>query len=251
MDNIYIYYGLACVFGVLVGSFLNVLILRIPEGEDVVRESSHCFSCGRILQPYELIPLVSYIAQGGKCRGCGEPVSIQYPLVEAGNALLWMGLFWARGFSIHTVCLALVVSLLLAISVIDARTMEIPPELNYSILALGIIITLVDRDFFGEHIVGLFAMSCPLIFVFVFTNGQGLGGGDVKLMGTCGLVLGWQYIWLAFVIGCISGSVIHLLRMKFFYADRVMALGPYLSFGVYVTMLFGHDILTWYLVQLS
>lgn len=251
MDIVYIYYGLALVFGVLIGSFLNVLILRIPEGDDVVLESSHCFECGRVLQYYELIPIVSYLMQKGKCRGCGEPISIQYPLVEAGNGLLWVLLFSQLGFSLHSVLLALVSSLLLAISVIDARTMEIPPQLNIAILVLGILIAMVDRAFFLEHLVGFIAVSGPLIFVFVLTNGQGLGGGDVKLMATCGLVLGWQYIWLAFLIGCIVGSIVHVIRMKFFYADRMLALGPYLSLGVYISMLWGYDIMMWYLLKLS
>lgn len=249
--NIYIYYGLAVLFGVLVGSFLNVLILRIPEGEDFVRDSSHCPNCGRVLQFYELVPIFSWLAQKGQCRGCDEKISIQYPLIEAGNAILWVVLFWQNGFSLMSVLQALVASMLLAISVIDARTMEIAPQLNFVILGLGIGIAILDREFLVEHIIGLFAISVPLIMVFVFTNGQGLGGGDVKLMGTCGLVLGWHLVWLAFVIGCLIGSVVHVIKMKFFDADRLLALGPYLSLGVYISMLWGYDILQWYLGYLS
>lgn len=241
-----IYYLIAMVFGVLVGSFLNVLILRIPEGEDFVREPSHCPRCGKMLEFYELIPIVSYVLQGGKCRGCGGGISIQYPLIEGANSLLWLLIFWQTGFSPISVCYALIASLLLAISVIDVRTMEIAPELNLGILVLGVIVTILDREYFWDHIIGMFIVSGMLVVVMVITN-EGIGGGDVKLMATCGLVLGWEYIILAFILGCLTGGIIHSLRMTMF-ADvgRRLALGPYLMLGVVVSMLWGTDILYWY-----
>ncbi len=243
-----IYYVLVLVFGVLVGSFLNVLILRIPEGEDFVRESSHCPRCGRVLEFYELIPILSYVAQKGKCRGCFAGISVQYPLVEAANGFLWLLVFSQLGFTLHSLCCAIVASLLLAISVIDVRTMEIAPQLNLGILVMGVVITILDREFWLDHVIGMFFVSSLLVLVFVFTNGQGMGGGDVKLMATCGLVLGWEYILLAFVLGCMSGGIIHTLRMKFSAdVDNRLALGPYLSLGVLVSMLWGTDILIWYI----
>lgn len=249
-EMVYIYYGIALVFGVLVGSFLNVLILRIPEGEDVVREASHCPHCGRILQFSELVPVLSYAVQGGKCRGCEMPISIQYPLVESLNACLWLVLFWELGFSWITVCYALVASMLLAIAVIDARTMEIDPTLNKCILVLGVIVTVLDRAYFSEHLIGMAIVSVPLIIVMVFTN-EGIGGGDIKLMATCGLVLGWYQILLGFVLGCVVGSLLHIVRMALFGAERRLALGPYLAFGVYVSMIWGSDMVLWYLSKLG
>ncbi len=237
------------VFGVLVGSFLNVLILRIPEGEDFVRESSHCPHCGRILQFYELIPILSYVMQKGECRGCSKGISIQYPLVEAGNSLLWLLIFWVNGFSWVTLCYAMAASLLLAISVIDVRIQEISPQLNLGIFVLGVIVTLLEgKDYFVDHIIGMFFISTLLIFVFVLTNGKGMGGGDVKLMASCGLLLGWKHISLAFVLGCLTGGIVHSLLMKLFAdVDNRLALGPYLSLGVLVSMLWGTDILIWYM----
>lgn len=237
-------------FGVLVGSFLNVLILRIPEGEDVVRESSHCPHCGRILQFSELVPVLSYAAQGGKCRGCEAPISIQYPLIESLNACLWLVLFWEMGFSPLSCLYAVVASLLLAIAVIDARTMEIAPQLNITIGVLGVMIAILDRAYLSEHLVGMVIVAAPLVVVMVFTN-EGIGGGDIKLMATCGLVLGWYQILLAFVLGCLVGSVVHIVRMIAFGAERRLALGPYLALGVYVSMIWGSDILMWYLTLLS
>lgn len=241
-----VYYGIAMVFGVLVGSFLNVLILRIPEGEDFVKEPSHCPRCGKLLEFYELIPIVSYLMQKGKCRGCGAEISIQYPLIEGANSLLWLLIFWQAGFSPISICYALVASLLLAISVIDVRTMEIPPQLNLGILVLGVIVTILDREYFWDHIIGMFLLSTMLIILLVMTN-EGIGGGDVKLMATCGLVLGWEYILLAFILGCLTGGIVHSLRMSMSSdVGRRLALGPYLSLGVLVCMLWGTDILLWY-----
>lgn len=243
-----LYYVIALIFGVLFGSFLNVLILRIPEGEDFVREPSHCPQCGKHLEFYELIPIISYVIQKGRCRGCYAGISVQYPLIEGANSLLWLLIFWQTGFSLISVCYALVASLLLAISVIDVRTMEIAPQLNMGILILGVVITILDRENFLDHIIGMVLVSSLLILVFVSTNGKGMGGGDVKLMATCGLVLGWQYILLAFVLGCMTGGIVHSLRMKVSAdVDNRLALGPYLSLGVLVSMLWGTDILIWYI----
>ncbi len=238
---------LVLVFGVLIGSFLNVLILRLPEKEDVVLEASHCPNCGRILQFYELVPIFSWLAQRGRCRGCMKPISAQYPIIEATNGLLWLLIFWKLGLSVDTLLCALVASILLAISVIDARTMEIPVELNWAIFALGCVRVVMDLSEAEEHILGLFILTMPLIIVLVVTDGQGFGGGDVKLMGTCGLFLGWQYVLFAFVIGCFSGAIIHKARMFFQGAGNRLALGPYLSAGVLITMLFGVELVELYI----
>lgn len=243
--NIFLYLIVA-VFGVLVGSFLNVLILRLPEGEDVVFEASHCPKCNRQLQYYELIPIFSYLAQRGKCRGCDVHISCQYPLVEFTNGVLWLLTFSCMGFSYSTICFAIAVSMLLAISIIDLRTMVIQPQLNAVILVMAVITTLLDLHDLEDHILGLLLVSAPLFVLFCATNGRGIGFGDVKLMATCGLMIGGTLAVLAFVLGCGLGSVIHLVRMKFFGADRQLALGPYLAAGVYIAMLWGTPILTWY-----
>ncbi|MDO4540504.1 MAG: prepilin peptidase [Syntrophomonadaceae bacterium] len=90
-------------------------------------------------------------------------------------------------------------------------------------------------------------MSVPLLLVFILTGGRGIGGGDVKLMAVCGLFLGWKHILVAFLLGCVLGSVIHLLRMRFAEADRVLAMGPYLALGVFIALLWGPQLLHWYL----
>ncbi len=114
------------VFGICIGSFLNVCIYRIPNKEDIVSERSHCMSCGNVLEWYELIPLFSFLVQGGKCRKCKVKLSIQYPLIEFLNGLVYVWIFAVCGFEIHSILYCLCASALIVLSMIDLRTFEIP-----------------------------------------------------------------------------------------------------------------------------
>ena len=234
-------------FGITVGSFLNVCIYRLPKGESVVTVPSHCMKCGKKLKWYELIPLFSYIFLRGRCSECKSPISAQYPLIEAANGILWCILF--RRFSMTPVfflacgmCSALVV-----LSVIDARTRIIPPGTTIFILVLGLGRVLCDLPNWQLYAIGFVAVSVPLYIILIVTGGRGIGGGDIKLMAACGLFLGWRNILLAFFAACLLGSVIHLSLMAAKKADRTLALGPYLSAGVFLALLWGDAALTWYL----
>jgi leader peptidase (prepilin peptidase)/N-methyltransferase len=233
-------------FGITIGSFLNVCILRIPKGESIVTVPSHCMSCGKRLHWYELIPLFSWLILRGKCRGCKAPVSPQYPLVEAVNGVAWVLIFLIFDLTTYTLLCCLLTSALLALSVIDGRTCEIPLGFNIFILFLGIAHLILDLSNFPMYLIGFFAVSLPLYLILLVTGGKGIGGGDVKLMAVCGLFLGWKLVLLAFFVGCILGSVIHILRMRVFGAGRVLALGPYLSAGVFLALLWGEPMLHWY-----
>lgn len=234
-------------YGVVIGSFVNVLILRIPIKESIAVKRSHCMSCGHVLSWYELFPLFSYLFLGGKCRHCKAHISIQYPIVEALNGILYVVLFLVKGISIETVLYCLCASALLALSFIDWRTREIPVGFNYFILVLGIINLLIDIDNWSEYIIGMLAVSGFLFLLFVITRGRGIGGGDIKLMAASGLLLGWRINIVAFLLGCILASVIHLTLMSMKKADRVLAFGPYLSMGIYLSMLYGEQLVSWYL----
>lgn len=238
-----------CIFllGVVVGSFLNVCILRIPAGESIVTTPSHCPKCGKRLKWFELIPLFSYIFLGGKCSGCKEHISAQYPIVEAANGLLWVLVTFVMGLEYMTICACLLTSALLVIAVIDWRTMEIPFGLSLAVLVLGAAATLLDLDNWLDHIIGLFAISVPLLLIFLITRGRGIGGGDIKLMAGCGLFLGWQLVVLGFFLGCVLGTVIHLARMAVKKAGRQLSFGPYLALGCFLSMLWGAQAINWYL----
>lgn len=241
---------LVVLFGISVGSFLNVCILRIPAGESIVTGPSHCPQCGRRLRWYELIPILSFLALGGRCAACKTAISPQYPLIEGANGLLWLLCFWVLGFSWQMLLGCFLLSALLTLSVIDARTREIPPGLNWFILVLAVAATALDFQNWLSHLIGFFAVSLPLFLIYTATKGKGIGGGDIKLMAVCGLFLGWQLILLGFFLGCICASVIHVTRMRLKKADRSLSFGPYLSAGVLLALLWGEGLIRWYLALL-
>ncbi len=240
-------YTIIFLYGIVIGSFLNVLIYRLPKKENIVLTRSHCMSCGYQLRWYDLIPLFSYLALGGKCRKCKEKLSVQYPLIEGLNGALYLVIFARYGLSIDSLLYCLLFSALLALSVIDFRTYEIPIGFNYFILALGAIRVVTDYTNWLMYVIGLIAVSMVLYLIYRVSKGTAIGGGDVRLMGATGLLLGWKLNILAFLLGCIIGSVIHLIRMRISKADHVLAMGPYLSAGVALAVLWGDEFLTWYL----
>ncbi|MBR5360043.1 MAG: prepilin peptidase [Lachnospiraceae bacterium] len=240
-------YLIIFLYGIVIGSFINVCIYRIPLKEDIVKERSHCMSCGHVLQWYELIPLVSYLVQKGKCRNCGTKLSVQYPLIEGTNGVLYVLIAVINGFNVDSLLYCLLISALIALSVIDWRTYEIPIGINVFILALGLIMTVLHYEDWLNHVIGFFAVSIFIYIIILATKGRGMGGGDMKLMAVAGLMLGWKEIILSFILGCILGSVIHVARMKISKAEHVLAFGPYLSLGILITVLCGQPILNWYL----
>ncbi len=260
-------YVILAIFGLLVGSFLNVVIFRTPKEESVAKGRSHCMTCGYQLAWYDLIPLFSWIALKGRCRKCGEKISVQYPIIEASNAILWVVCFMKMqglnafevfdGFKLETFLYCLMFSALLALSVIDFRTYIIPLGINWFIAVLGVINIIYRVLRYGlknadilHYAIGAIAVSVPLILVGVIAEKilkkEAMGGGDVRLMAAAGLLIGWKKIVLALFLGCILGSVLHTIRMKVFKVDNVLAFGPYLSLGIFISSLFGDELIMWY-----
>ena len=233
--------------GLCVGSFCNVLIYRIPLGEEFVKTPSHCMSCGHRLKWHELIPVASWLVQGGKCRSCGVKLSAQYPVIEALNGVMWLItglLYWNE--PIRMVLYCVLFSMLMVLSVIDWRIFEIPNGINLTILILGVIQLAADWRKWSVYVIGLVCVSVVFLLLWFLTGGAGLGMGDVKLMAAAGLLLGWQKIILAVLIGSIAGAVIHMIRMKR-GAGRKLAFGPYLAGGIWASALFGGAIISAYL----
>ncbi len=234
-------------YGVVIGSFLNVCIYRLPKKENIVTTRSHCMNCDYQLRWYDLVPLFSWLALGGKCRKCGTRISVQYPIIEALNGVLYLIVFMCCGVSWDTLIYCLLASALVVLSVIDFRTYEIPFGVNVFIACLGLIRILTDLSNWKEYVIGFFVVSAFLYLLYIVTKGRGIGGGDVKLMAASGLVIGWQCNILAFLLGCIIGSVIHVLRMRISKADHVLAMGPYLAAGIFICALWGDGLISWYL----
>ena len=162
-------------YGIVIGSFVNVLILRLPIKESITLKRSHCMTCGHTLSWYELIPLFSYLFLGGKCRHCKAHISVQYPIVEAANGIIYVVVFLAKGITLETFLYCLCASALLALSVIDWRTQEIPLGFNIFILILGLVRLFTDISNWSQYVIGLFAVSVFLLLINLVTKGRGIG----------------------------------------------------------------------------
>ena len=246
-----IWYVVTFMYGIVIGSFLNVCILRIPAGKSIAKERSHCMTCGYQLKWYDLIPLFSYLFLGGKCRKCKSHISLQYPLVEALNGVLYVLIFLVNGWSIDSVIYCLLTSALIVISVIDFRTYEIPNGINWFILALGLIHLFIHLGDWVEYVIGLVGVSTFIWIVMEVTDrmpiGCAIGGGDARLMRAAGFLIGWKLSILAFFFGCCFGSVIHPIRMVVSKQGHELAFGPYLAAGILAAVLWGNQFLSWYL----
>lgn len=237
------------VFGLIIGSFLNVCIYRIPKKESVVTESSHCTRCNAKIKPYDLIPVFSYLILRGKCRNCGEKISGRYPLVELLNALLYLLCFWNNGFVLHIIPKLILCSVLIVISAIDMDTKEIPNGAVLIILICGIINILLDPELtWMQGLIGFFVASLPMLLI-ALVSGGGMGGGDIKLMAAAGLFLGWENILTAFFISCLTAGVtgmILILTKKRGRKDKI-PFGPFLALGIITAMFYGQEIINRYL----
>lgn len=240
-------YSIIFLYGILIGSFLNVCIYRIPRKENFIITRSHCMNCGYQLRWYDLFPLFSYLFLKGRCRKCKTKISVQYPLIELSNGVIYIIIFLTNDFTMKSVIYCLMVSALLILSVIDFRTYEIPFGINLFLGFLGLLKLCMDLGNWQLYFLGFCSVSVFLLLLYWGTKGRGIGGGDIKLMAAAGLIIGWKLIILAFLIGCILGSVIHLIRMKVSKEDKVLAFGPYLSMGIFLSILIGTRLIHWYL----
>lgn len=244
-------YIIIFIFGINIGSFLNVCIYRIPLGESIVTAPSHCMTCGRKLKWYDMVPVFSWLVLGGKCRNCKSKISVQYPIIEGVNGILYVMICAVNGLEWSSVIYCFMASALLVLSIIDWRTYEIPFGINVFLFVLGVAMTILDRGNLAEHLIGMICVSGLLGILYLLTGGRAIGGGDIKLMFACGLILGWKLILLAFFLGCIIGSVVHIIRMSVKKAGRMLAMGPYLSAGILLAALWGNAWINWYLSLLG
>ncbi|HPE15855.1 MAG TPA: prepilin peptidase, partial [Oscillospiraceae bacterium] len=187
-------------YGLCIGSFLNVVIYRVPLELSVVKGRSRCPACGHTLGPFDLVPLFSFLFLGGKCRYCKAPISPRYPLVEAVTGALFALCALAWGLSWYAVVLCLYGSVLIAAAFIDREHGIIPDRLHVVILLLaaaswfaGPTVTLMDR------LIGALGLGAAMLLVSLFTGG-GIGGGDIKLLAASGLLLGWKLTVPAFFL---------------------------------------------------
>ncbi|MCT4621529.1 MAG: prepilin peptidase [Marinisporobacter sp.] len=240
--------------GLFIGSFLNVCIYRIPKGKSIAYPPSHCPKCGENLRPWDLIPILSFISTKGKCRYCEEAISLQYPIIELFNGLIYLLLYLKYGLTIVFVKYAILASLLLIISIIDYKIQIIPDGCNlFGLIGSGIFVVLSGFDYSSwiDAGLGLFVGGGIFLFIAIATNGA-MGGGDIKLMGVLGFAFGWKYILLISLLSFIIGSIISifLLLFKLKHRKDPIAFGPFISIAAFMTMLYGNEMIHWYILNI-
>lgn len=242
------------IFGLLIGSFLNVVIYRVPREESIAFPGSHCTNCNHSLAWYDNIPLFSYLFLRGKCRYCGVKISIQYPFVEALNGFVYIVLYLFFGFSLNFIFFSLISSALIAIGGIDLKEQIIPDSLVISILVISLIHKLSLFFINGiplnilDSLFGLLVAGGLFLLIVLLSRG-GMGGGDVTLIGALGFVLGLKGILLTIFLSFILGSVISIFLLGFKIKSRKdpIPFGPFIILGFYITLLFGDGLMNWYL----
>lgn len=245
----------ALIIGLCVGSFLNVCIYRIPREESISFPPSHCTSCGYELKFFDLVPVFSYILLRGKCRKCSEKISIQYPLVELVNGIIYSGLYLRFGYTVDFFKFALLTSLLLVIGIIDFKTKYVyrGTTITGAVIGTGFLIfdwiTIKEFpiDYFFGAIIGF-----AIIYIIVKVTG-GMGEGDIEIAAICGLFLGIKSILLVLFLSFIFGGIIAILILILKLKGRKdeIAFGPYIVLGAMVTIFIGDIIIKWYTNFLS
>jgi len=244
------------VLGLLIGSFLNVCIYRIPRGESISYPPSHCTSCGNRIKPYDLIPVLSWIFLRGKCRKCGEKISIRYAIIELTTAILFMLTYFQYGYSIYLLKYLVLIPFLIVIAMIDYDTMEVYTTTTWLAIAIGII-SLGVNIYLGEpvytYIYGGLLGAGIITFIILMSKlilgTEGMGWGDAEICGLCGLFLGFKLtfmmIFFSFIIGGVIG--VYLLKFKKKSGRSEMAFGPSIIMAAFFMIIWGDKILNWYL----
>jgi len=241
---------IAGLFGAVVGSFLNVCIVRLPSDQSVVSPRSRCPKCDRPIEWRDNIPIVSWLLLGGKCRGCREPISMLYPLVELAVTLLWAGMAWHYGLSLEALSGALFGTLLLGIAMTDAMKYIIPNEFTWGGLIIGLVLAAAGGlDVFIQAAIGA-AVGFGLLWLvgvvgtWAFKE-EAMGGGDVKMMAMVGSFLGWQGVLLTIFLGALAGTAI-FLPLTLMGRKKQVPFGVFLAFGAAITYVVGPSLIAWY-----
>ncbi|MBA2485784.1 MAG: prepilin peptidase [Nitrospira sp.] len=241
------------VFGAVIGSFLNVCIYRLPREESVAWPGSHCPSCRQTIAFYDNLPMVSYVILQGRCRACRAAISIQYPLVEAANAIGYVVVFWMFGITAVACVYAALVSALIVVSGTDLSHTIIPDAVTLPGIVVGLLcaafilpIGIVD-SVLGVLVAGGILWFLAWISPYVFGK-EGMGGGDIKLMAMVGAFIGWQPALLAIMIGSLLGSVVGggLIASRVMRREQYIPFGPFLAVGSFIALLFHQPLFEWY-----
>lgn len=240
--------------GAIVGSFLNVCIVRLPKRESLIRPSSHCPHCNEPIRFYDNIPIISYILLAGKCRHCKSRISFRYPIVEGLTGLMTVALFMKYGPTVQFLLLLLFSSALIIITFIDLAHQIIPDAISIPGIPCGIAASLlIPTISWLDSLLGILVGGGLLLLVAVgykwVTGREGMGGGDIKLLAMMGAWLGWKaipFILLASsLIGLLIGGGSGLLLKKGLRTK--IPFGPFLAIASLIYIFFGPEVINWYI----
>jgi leader peptidase (prepilin peptidase)/N-methyltransferase len=241
------------VLGACIGSFLNVCIHRLPLGESLVWPGSHCTSCNRALAWYENGPIVSWLVLRGRCRTCRTAISPMYPVVEAVTAAVFVGFYFVYGWTPLLAARLLFACALIVLFVIDLRHRILPNVITLPGIAIGFALSLGLPPGWFSSLIGLAVGGGVLLLIaeaYLRARGhEGLGMGDVKMLGMIGAFLGWPLMLLTLVLASLMGSLVGVGMLALRRGDMQAALpfGTFLAVGAFVGMTAGDSILGWYL----
>jgi len=243
----------AFVAGAIIGSFLNVVIYRLPRAESVVHPSSHCPRCGAPIRPWHNVPILSWFLLGGKCRCCSGSISFRYPLVETANALLYLFIAVHFGFGLQALVAAVYCSALLVVTGIDLDHQLIPDAITLPGMLLGLLSSILLPPGFTESLVALLAGGGFFYAVAAASDKilgkPGMGGGDIKLTAMMGSFLGLKGLVICVFTALLSGSLVSIALMAAGRKTRkdVIPFGPFLALGGVTALFWGRAVFDWYL----
>ena len=267
-------FAIIFVFGIVIGSFLNVCILRIPASKSIVLPASSCPGCGAPIKPYDNIPIVSWLILRGRCRKCGVPISAMYPIVELLTGLLFVGCYLAFGLTLVALKWAIFAALLVVLTITDLRERMLPDKVNFFGLAVGLFLSffiapvdgtatwLSNHLFafpppapvlsFADALLGAAVASGLLWFVaegyFRLRGHEGMGLGDVKMMAMAGAFLGIQRALLTILLGSLLGSIVGAAVIGIWRksSDFELPFGTFLGVGAMIVVFLGSAAIAWY-----
>lgn len=278
----YIAYIFVFVFGAAIGSFLNVVIYRVPNRQSIVFPNSACPKCGSAIKAYDNIPLIGWAMLGGKCRNCKEPISARYPAVELLTALVFIAVYWRVGLNPFLPVALAFSAALIALVFIDAEHMILPNVITYPLLIFALLVRLLfpifsDRNFFSDlahapfaTLVGypLWLQSLAAAILGAAVGGgslwligeiwkrlrgvEAMGLGDVKMMFGVGALLGWRLALLTIFIGAFVGAlagVAMIINRQDRNFQAQLPFGIFLGLGSLISLLFGDQLIHWYMDQ--
>ena len=231
----------AFIFGTVIFSFLNVVIYRLPRGENFISGRSKCPNCGHVLSFLDMMPILSWVILGRKCRYCGAAISARYAIVEALGGLFAVGCILKYGLTVYTILAFAMCGVLTCVGFIDHDTMTIPDGLSIAAAIIGLVAVFFTEDVaWYEHLIGFFIISVFMLIIS-FVIPQAFGGGDIKLMAGCGLFLGWQNAVFAFFAAVLVGGVCAAVMIARRKKDRkdLIPFGPFLCIGIAAAIFVG------------